>query len=380
MKFWRDMPRGINLKSFAFATNLAVPARGTTFPEWCRARGLEDLEPCTMESFATYGLWIQARFVPHLDPSIVTLVAARGDGFEVTIETGARVRARRVVVATGLSYFASMPEPLRVLPDELASHTFFHTDYARFAGKEVAVLGAGASAIEAAALLHGAGARTTLLARGPSAIIHGRMRQDRPLVERLRSPNSVLGPGRKNWVIENFPLALRLVPEERRARIATSYLPPAAPWWIQDRFEGKVTVHVRTEVASAERTGDRVRLRLREAGGSERMIEVDHVVAGTGYAFDLDRLTILDPPLRARMRRVARAPALSVHFESSVPGAYFLGPVASLSFGPLFRFVCGARYAAPALARHLAGLRREIATAPRRWTARARAPRSSRSI
>ena len=68
MKFSWDMPRGINLKSFAFATNLAVPESGHTFPEWCRARGLEDLEPCSMESFATYGLWIKDRFVSDVDP------------------------------------------------------------------------------------------------------------------------------------------------------------------------------------------------------------------------------------------------------------------------------------------------------------------------
>jgi thioredoxin reductase len=287
------------------------------------------------------------------------------------LANGRRVRARRAVIATGLSYFANMPAALRALPEELASHTFFHTDYSRFAGQEVAVLGAGASAIEAAALLHEVGARAQLVVRGAEAVIHGRMKKDRSLAERFKNPISVLGPGRKNWVIEKFPLALRLLPEEKRARIAMGYLPPAAPWWIQDRFEGKVAVHVRTEVVSAERIGNRVRLRVRENGSAERVLEVDHVVAGTGYDFDLDRLTMLDPELRGQMRRVLRGPALSIHFESSVSGLYFLGPVASLSFGPLFRFVCGAHYAAPAVARHLAGPVRQLTTAPRRWTARA---------
>jgi len=373
MKFWRDMPRGINLKSFAFATNLAVPESGHTFPEWCRARGLEDLEPCSMESFATYGLWIKDRFVSDVDPALVTNVAAReGGGFEVTLETGARIRSRRVVLSTGLSYFAETPAPLRALPPELASHTFHHTDYARFAGQDVAVVGAGASAIEAAALLHEAGARAQLLARGSEAIIHGRMNKDRSLIERLRNPNSVLGPGRKNWLIENFPLALRVLPEERRARIATGYLPPAAPWWIKDRFEGNVQLSLRTEVVSAERIGNKVRLGLRDAG-RERTLEVDHVVSGTGYEFDLDRLPMLDPKIRQRLRRVARGPSLSIHFESSIPGLYFLGPVASLSFGPLFRFVCGARYAAPAVARHIAGPTREIVSVARRLAFRPRA-------
>ena len=45
MRFWRNMPVGVNLKSLAFATSIAVPKRGYTFP-WCRQHGLEDFEPC----------------------------------------------------------------------------------------------------------------------------------------------------------------------------------------------------------------------------------------------------------------------------------------------------------------------------------------------
>ena len=74
MKFWRDMPPGLNLKSFACATDVAVPERGYTFPEWCRARGLEDHEPCSMKSFAEYGMGMYERFVPHLEQVEVTEV------------------------------------------------------------------------------------------------------------------------------------------------------------------------------------------------------------------------------------------------------------------------------------------------------------------
>src|SRR3974377_2226373 len=63
MRFWRNMPVGVNLKSLAFATNIALPTPGYSYPEWCRQHGLEDFEPCTMQSFAAYGLEIQKRFV-----------------------------------------------------------------------------------------------------------------------------------------------------------------------------------------------------------------------------------------------------------------------------------------------------------------------------
>ena len=67
MRFWRDMPIGVNLKSLAFASDLALPERGHTYPQWCLDHGLEDYEPCTMQSFAAYGVEMQQRFVPDLE-------------------------------------------------------------------------------------------------------------------------------------------------------------------------------------------------------------------------------------------------------------------------------------------------------------------------
>jgi hypothetical protein len=103
--------------------------------------------------------------------------------------------------------------------------------------------------------------------------------------------------------------------------------------------------------------GERVELRFRTDGGPERSLEADHVVCGTGYETDVDRIPFFTPDLSSRIARVARAPRLSVRFEASVPGLFFVGPASALSFGPLARFVCGAEYAAPALARHLASAR-----------------------
>ena len=48
-------------------------------------------------------------------------------------------------------------------------------------------------------------------------------------------------------------------------------------------------------------------------------------------------------------------PILSRHFETSVPGLYVVGPASAFSFGPMFRFVLGARFTARRLARHFAG-------------------------
>jgi hypothetical protein len=368
MKFWRDMPRGINLKSFAHATNVYVPgspARSTSFPEWCRARGLEDFEPCSMESFARYGLWVADQFVPGIEPVEVRQVSVDSNGaFLLVLADGERLRARRVVCATGLTHLAHVPEALRGLPPDLVSHSSDHSDYARFRGRSVAVVGAGASALEAGALLHEAGANPTILVRAPEVVFHGRLDLNRPWLERLRKPISVLGPGKKNRLLEELPLALHFVPTARRVRFVKKYLGAAAPWWITDRVRDVVPISLSTSVTSAKAHGDRVRLTVRQ-GTESRTLDLDHVIAGTGFVSDVERLVYLDEALRARIRRVEGAPALSMHFESSVRGLYFMGPIAAFSFGPLFRFVCGAKHAAPSVARHVAGPLRAVTAAAR---------------
>jgi cation diffusion facilitator CzcD-associated flavoprotein CzcO len=353
MSFWHRMPESINLKSFAWATNVFVPRARFTFPEYCRAHGLPDLEPCTMRSFTEYGLWVQRALLPELEPTDVAEVTPDAAGYALRLQTGETLRARTVVVATGLSHFAHVPEVLARLPRELRSHSSEHTTLDAFAGKDVAVLGAGASALEAATLVLEAGGRPLLLVREAEVVFHDRFDPHRSLRARIKDPNSVLGPGRKSWVMEHFPLLLHYVPEARRVRFTRSYLGPAGPWWLVDRFKGKVPYRTRTTVTGACVRNGKVELELLEAGSPVRTMTFDHVIAGTGFEVDVDALPFLSPPIRARIRRIDRAPALSRHFETSSRGLYFVGPSAALSFGPLFRFVTGARFAAPRVARHV---------------------------
>jgi FAD-dependent urate hydroxylase len=134
-------------------------------------------------------------------------------------------------------------------------------------------------------------------------------------------------------------------------------LGPAGAWWLRERIEGHVEVLAGHALASAETGEGGIRLRL-DASGSERELEVDHVIAATGYRVRLDALGFLDGALRNRLTTVGGAPALSSSFESSVPGLYFVGMAAANSFGPVMRFVCGTGFAAGRASRHLAASRR----------------------
>ena len=355
MQAWRAMPRGMFLMTRDFATNIYAPKKGFSFAGYCRARGFSSAEPYQVEFFSTYGLWAQKQLVPHIEDVEVTWLSRPRKQFEIGLASGERFTARRAIVATGLTSFAWLPEVLRRLPRELVTHTSQHQDYGGFKGKDVAVLGAGESAIEAAVMLHEAGANTQLIARSAGATFAAPPSKRRRLRDRFAPPMSALGRGRVAFLLERIPYGLHYFPEATRVQVTKELCGPSGAWWMAPRFEGYVRSMPFTDVVSAVPHGGRLKLRLRDKlSGVERELAVDHLVAGTGYVADLDALPFLDRALAARIRRIEQSPKLSAHFESSVRGLYFVGNAAAYSFGPLLRFVAGAEFAAPTVARHLA--------------------------
>ena len=123
--------------------------------------------------------------VPWVEPVEVELVDRQTDGFAVTLADGERFVADRVVIATGLAGFAYVPPVIASLPPALATHTSRITSFAAFKGREVAVIGAGQSALEAAALLHEAGAQPQLLVRENSILWQNRVSLKRSLWRKL---------------------------------------------------------------------------------------------------------------------------------------------------------------------------------------------------
>ncbi|HKF74932.1 MAG TPA: NAD(P)-binding domain-containing protein [Candidatus Dormibacteraeota bacterium] len=354
MDWWLNLPPSLGLKSHDFATNVYVPHRGYRFVDYCRAHGKSLAEPIPFALFAEYGQWVQRRLLPQVEPCQVTGVSRCDGGFQVTLETGERVLAMAVVICTGLAHWQHVPSVFARLPAELVSHSSERMDFARFRGREVTVIGAGASALEAATLIHESGAGVRLLVRGGPPVFGGVPANPRPLKERLMYPPSALGPGRKNFLLDRLPSAAHhLLSDDRRVRLTRTHLGPLGPWWLRDRFEGKVEVHHACRVAKADVAPAGVLLTIRGGGSREWQLRTDHVVCGTGYEIDVDRHPLLEVSIREQVERIVRAPRLTANFESSVPGLYFAGPGAMFSFGPLFRFVAGAAHAAPVVARHL---------------------------
>src|SRR5215469_228922 len=170
MRLWRStMPKGMFLKSQGFASNISDPSGAHTLEAFCKATGRDYAHsglPVPLADFVSYGQWFQSELGLPAEDEVVTAIARRAGGFELTAG-GEHVTARRVVVAIGVEAFAYVPDPFSELPAELCTHSSKHADPAAFAGREVVIVGAGSSALELAGLMHENGVSVRILARQP---------------------------------------------------------------------------------------------------------------------------------------------------------------------------------------------------------------------
>jgi hypothetical protein len=351
MAFWRGMPAGMYLRSNFEATNIAERHGPLSLASYQRETGDSFGAPVPLDRFIDYGDWVQRQAVPDVDRRFVTRIQRDGEGFLLELQHGARIAARRVVVACGIERFAWRPPELAHLPRELASHTGDHADLSVFAARDVAVVGGGQSALESAALAHEAGARVALFARRPRIVwlrghsVKKRIGRLGPLVY---APTDV-GPLWYSRLVA-YPRLFTTLPRSTQARIARRCIRPAGSHWLIERLQD-VGLQLGRAVTSAQPAGSRLRITLDD--GAERT--VDHLLLGTGYRVDVARYPFLSPPLLMQLRRMDGYPVLGPGLESSVPGLHFLGAPAACSFGPIMRFVSGTWYSSRALVRAVAG-------------------------
>jgi cation diffusion facilitator CzcD-associated flavoprotein CzcO len=359
MHTWRKhMPKGMMLKSEGFASSLYNPGSAFTLARYCQEQRIPYADmgsPVPLETFIAYGLEFQRRIVPELEEKDVISVRQSSHGFQLQTLDGDTIFARRVVAAVGLSHYAYLPSVLASLPGPFVTHSSQHPELDAFAGREVTVIGAGASATDVAALLRGAGASVQLVARTSVMRFHdppGRL--PRSWWSRLRNPDTGLGPGWRSVMCVRAPLVFRQMPQEFRHKVVKRHLGPQPAWFIKEQIVGKVPLTLGAEVTRASVENGRVHLEVTGKDGA-RTLTADHVIAATGYRVDLKRLDFLAPEILATIQVEEGTPVLSSHFESSVPGLYFVGMSAANTFGPLVRFAYGAGFTARRISAHFAG-------------------------
>ena len=199
-------------------------------------------------------------------------------------------------------------------------------------------------------MLHEAGGEVHLVVRCPDSPIWGT--KPLPLTPLVRIRENRLCEGWK-CPLWNSPTAFRRLPQNVRVEKARTVLGPLGAWWLKPRVEGVVEILRKTHVRGAEPSGSGVRLLL-EGPSGRSSLEVDHVIAGTGFRVDIARLAYLPEDLRARIATFSGYPVLTRAGESTVPGLYFVGAPAAFGLGPSMRFIAGTHNVAGQLTRSVA--------------------------
>ncbi|MBV9572167.1 MAG: NAD(P)-binding domain-containing protein [Alphaproteobacteria bacterium] len=368
---WSEhMPKNMVLKSDGFVSNLSSPAQNSTLRAYCARNRIpyaDEGMPVSLETFLSYANDFRKRFVPMLEEVNVASLKAEGDLFGLTLETGEQLQARNVVLAIGITSFAYTPPVLAKLSAEVCSHSFAHREGGGFEGKEVVVIGRGASAVDLAWLLHQQGAFPRIVARS-NEIDFNKVPDayEESLIGKLHRPASGIGRGWKSLFCAQAPLLFYRLPEALRRRAIASHMHPAGGWFMREKVESNIPMFLGRSIRKAEAVNGRVELTMRDRSGEEETIRCDHVIAATGYEPDMRKVPFLAPELVNQISPRENVTLLSDVFETAVAGLYAVGLPAMHNFGPLMRFMVGAEFAAPRVA---SALHRKLGRVPDRRAA-----------
>jgi len=357
LESWRDfMPRGMLLRSEPFASNLWDPKRRFTYERYLNEKNIpyrKVRDPVSIERFLDYASWFRQHAVGAVRKVKVRRIRRDNELFVLELVDGSAVQARRVVLATGHMAFRNVPAELSGLREGLCIHSTALTDLQRYAGRDVTVIGAGQSALESAALLRENGATVRLIARQERLTWNADPRPKPSWIEQLRNPDAGLGSGWQSWAVSELPfLYRRLFHAGKRHRFFLNSWGPSGAWWLRERFEGKIEALLGHQLETAREFEGRVRVTVKGPQGL-REIVTDQLVAATGFLVALDRIDCLDDGLKKIIAREGPYPALNAHFETSVPDLFIVGLASAPVFGPVLRFMFGAKHAAPAVTRRL---------------------------
>ncbi|WP_419899614.1 NAD(P)/FAD-dependent oxidoreductase [Roseomonas sp. USHLN139] len=167
---WRTYARMPTLRSPKDYTGPDLDIPSLTYQSWHEARYGADhwqaLDRIPRQDWADYLLWLRDTLALPVEngTALVDIAPAPGDLLQATLRqadgrTETRL-ARKIVLATGQDSLGrwTMPDFIEALPPSLRAHAADPIDFAALRGRHVAVLGAGASAMDNAAMALEAGA------------------------------------------------------------------------------------------------------------------------------------------------------------------------------------------------------------------------------
>ncbi len=301
---------------------------------WCA------LDRITRQDWAAYLGWVRdtAGVPMRNDAEVVDIAPATESLLAVGLRDGGVLYARRVVLATGQDGAGVwwMPDFVAALPDRFRAHTADPIDFAALHGRRVAVLGAGASAFDNAAMALEAGAAEVVLfcrRPEPQVVQPYRWLTFAGFLRHLSDLDDIW-----RWRFMSHILRMREgFPQETHDRCAihpTFILRSGAPW------------------TAARIVGDAVEVET--PAGSHI---ADFLICGTGVDMDFSRRPELSrlagnvatwadryaPPPEERDERLGRFPYLAADYSllpreagltDWMTGIHLFNIAATMSFGP----------------------------------------------
>lgn len=274
---WVTYARMNTLRSPNHLTGPVLGLPNLTFRAWYEAQHGEaawaELGKIPREMWMDYLIWYRHVLKLPVENGVrleaikpaahgLDLILRHGDG---RIEQAA---TRKLILATGREgqARARIPAPFAPYLGQQVSHTAEEIDFNALAGKDVAVIGLGASALDNAACALEARARqVTVLARSPT-------------VPRINKAKGIVYGG----FTHGFPT----LPPEWRLKLldyVSSYrVAPPRDTVLRVFRHDNAALWLDSPVRSAVLEGGRLRLET-----PERSLTVDHVILGTGFAIDL---------------------------------------------------------------------------------------------
>jgi FAD-dependent urate hydroxylase len=264
------------------------------------------------------------------------------------LSDGAAFKCKRLIVAAGVGPFKRVPAPFSQLHPSRVSHCYDGRDL-RSLGSRVAIIGAGQSALESAALLCEAEVEVEVIAKIPALRwigMHKRLHQ-LGIVSKVLYSKHDIGPIGISRLVA-YPNLLYHMPLRFKDRLRKRAVRAAGAPWLIPRLQEVRTSLGRTVVAVREMQNE-VQLILDDQ--SER--RVDHVLLGTGYDVEISKYDFLSSELLGEIRQIDGYPDIRSGFESSVPRLHFIGAAAARKYGPLLYFVTGTEFASKELTTYI---------------------------
>jgi FAD-dependent urate hydroxylase len=333
MSFWREqMPADMYLRS---GRDWTLDADGVhTFEAFFEERGYApgEHDPIPISVFLDHTEWFREQKQLDVEQVLVESLTTQDGHFEAAMNDGTTITAEKVLAAPGIAHYTQLPEWYHAVPAERRTHTSERVTFDDLAGARVAVIGGRQSAYEWAALLCDHGAAKV-------DVIH---RHDTPAFEKVSwafvDPYVEQTEAERGW--------WRRLPVERQQAVALEFWRVGRltlEHWLTPRLDPQVvTSRPRTQVTAVDATRDDV---VRLALSDGELLDVDHVIAASGYRADLAAVPYLGGVLD-RVSVTDGFPDLSPGFETTLPGLFVTGFSATRDFGPFYGFTKGCPSAA----------------------------------